>query len=235
MLSKLALLMQMPQIDVDLMHHRTADNHPFFGSVVQQFFADARRRHRRLFVVPQLKYGVAICSLPDEFDQYFMSIDAAARRNCKKSARLGYEVRRIDFNSHRGDIQEIRQSATIRQGQVPESYLSGDVGTCTDPKSNSNCHDYAYFGTIRDERLYAYAGCFIAGELCMIQHILGHAKYQQDCVVPLLIVEIARMLYRHYPHVRYYGYGTYFGAAKNMRRFKRKFLFQPHVVSFRLN
>src|SRR5262249_38502859 len=50
----------------------------------------------------------------------------------------------------------------------------------------------------------------------------------------LLILEVAREIYASYPTVKYYAYGTYFGASESMRRFKRKFLFYPHRVTWKL-
>jgi GNAT superfamily N-acetyltransferase len=95
-------------------------------------------------------------------------------------------------------------------------------------------HDYPYFGITRDGRLYAYAGCFVAGEFCEIQTIYGHAAHQPDGIIPLLITSIAECLIRDYSEVKYYSFGSYFGANETMRRFKRKFGFQPHKVTWKL-
>jgi RimJ/RimL family protein N-acetyltransferase len=44
------------------------------------------------------------------------------------------------------------------------------------------------------------------------------------------LVKIAEDLYASYPSVKYYAYGTYFGARAPMRKFKRKFQFFPYHV-----
>jgi hypothetical protein len=87
---------------------------------------------------------------------------------------------------------------------------------------------------VREGRLYAYLGCMIAGEFCGIEQIFGHAKFQGDAVVPLLIVSLAEHLRTAHPRVKFYAYGGYFGAQETMRRFKRKFLFLPHRVDWLL-
>jgi hypothetical protein len=124
----------------------------------------------------------------------------------------------------------------MRQGRrVPKEYLSGKVAPCTDPTSQNPTHDYPYFGVFVSEKLVAYAGCFIGGDVCLLQHILGHAEWLEKSVVPFLIIEIVRYLLERHPHVKYYAYGTYFGAGETMKRFKRKFDFVPHYVTWVLD
>jgi hypothetical protein len=227
---------QMPRVSVDLMLAATANNDRFYHNLVQQHFVEARKRHPRLLLVPQMVYGVALCPLPPKFDDYYMRIEASARRNHKKACREGCSVRRIQFNEHLDEIREIRRSADVRQGRLmPEEYRSGVVMPCTDPPSRTNLHDFPFFGVFFGEKLIGYAGCLVAGEICIIQHILGHADHLTVGVVPLLIIGIAQHLYEQFPSVRYYAYGTYFGAGETMRRFKRKFGFQPHRVDWMLD
>jgi GNAT superfamily N-acetyltransferase len=225
----------LPRIRINLMQHATRENDPFFDTVVRKFYQDARRRHRKFPLVRTMEVGVAVCRLPDSFDEYLRQIEAAGRRNYKKAGREGCSFRRIAFNDHLDDIKEIRQSSEFRQGRrMPDSYLADNVKPCTDPASCNPLHDYAYFGVFREGKLIAYAGCLISGELCMINHILGHADSLELGVVPYLIVELARYLREHHAAVRSYAYGTYFGASESLRRFKRKFLFLPHRVQWAL-
>ena len=223
---------RMPVVTVDLMHPATAGNDPFFARVVTDFHRLACSRHPKFPLVRRMTAGVALCPLPPAFDPYLARvIEPAARRNVKKAVREGCTFRRIRFNDHLDGVRAIRQSAAVRQGRaVPAAYLRGDVRPTADPPSRSPLHDYPYFGVFHADQLVAYAGCLIAGEVCLIEHILGHAAWQDRNVVPLLIVETARHLYEHHPQVRYYAYGTYFGASDTLKRFKRKFGFMPHRV-----
>lgn len=227
-------LIRLPRVDINLNHAETVGNDPFYGRIVREFYETTRRRHPKFPLVKRYEYGVALCTIPKEFEAYFMMIEAAARRNFKKAERNGYVFSKIDFNNHLGDIKEIRQSTDVRQGSVASEILNGKVTRCSNPASTTNIHDYPYFGILKDGRLVAYAGCLVAGELCMIEHILGHAARQSDGIVPALIISIARYVMEHYPSVKYYGYGTYFGAGRTMRRFKRKFGFVPHRVKWTL-
>lgn len=229
-LRDLAEFPRLPRATVHLMAERAAGNHPFYAWLVDEFYAEATLRHPKLPFVRQLEYGVALCELPESFDAYFANLPGSARRNCRKAERLGHEVRRFDYNAALDDVREIWLSAPVRQGPVPAPVRDGLVAPSSDPPSLDPCHDFAYYGVFQEGRLRAYAACRILGEFCDLCELYGHAGYESDGVVPLLIVGVARELYARHPAVRHYGYGTFFGASDSLRRFKRKFLFEPHRV-----
>jgi hypothetical protein len=225
----------MPRVRVNLMFHRTQENDPFFARVVSDFYAQATARRPSLPLVRRMSHGVALCRLPDTFERYFMSVEGSARRNYKKACRTGCRVVRIQFNDHLDAIRDVRLSTPLRQGRpMPDDYSNGIVRPVSDPPSRNPCHDFPYFGVFAGDTLIGYAGCLVAGELCHIEHILGHAEYANLGAVPLLIIGIAKELYRSHAHVKYFAYGTYFGAGPTMRRFKRKFRFMPHRVDWEL-
>jgi hypothetical protein len=226
---------RLPRVEVDLQCAGTAGNDPFYERIVRDFYREARQRHRKFPLVRQYEYGFCLCALPRNFDDYFRLIEGAARRNYKKSLRLGYQFARLDYNAHVDEIAAIIGSTDARQGRpMPAHLLSRASAGISDPPSRSDRHDYPYYGIFREGRLYAYASCLIAGELCAIQTIFGHADYQDDGIVPMLIISLAECAIRDYPHVRYYAYGSYYGASVTMQRFKRKFGFMPHVASWNL-
>lgn len=226
---------RLPRIEVDLQCAETADNDPFYERIVRDFYREARQRHRKFPLVRQYEYGFCVCILPRNFDDYFRLIEGAARRNFKKSLRLGYCFARLDYNAHVEEIAAIIGSADARQGRsMPAKLLSRTNDSNNDPPSRSDRHDYPYYGIFREGRLYAYASCLVAGELCAIQTIFGHADYQDDGIVPMLIIGLAECAIRDYPHVKYYAYGSYYGASATMQRFKRKFGFMPHIAHWTL-
>lgn len=225
---------RLPRATIDLMYAATRDNDPFYARIAIEFWTSATRRHRKFPLVGAMTHGVALCRLPATFEEYFRLIESSGHRNCRKAERLGYRFERIEYNRYLADIRAIRQSTDVRQGQLSEDLLGGDVRPCADPPSRSPTHDYAHYGIVRDGTLWAYAGCLISGELCMLEHILGHAARLNDGIVPLLITGIAREMVERHPSVRYYGYGTFFGGGETMRRFKTKFAFLPHRVTWRL-
>lgn len=225
-------LRKLPAVSVDVMLGETEMNDPFYGELVRKFLVDVHRRHRRFPLVRAMVHGAALCVLPDSVDDYFRMIEAAGRRNVKKCRRLGYVFKRISYNDYLRDISEIRRSAPTRQGALPSEFLAEELKPCTDPPTLTDVHDYAYFGVLLDGTLVAFAGCLVAGELFSVEQVYGHADHLSDGVVPLLMVDMAGYAKEHYPRVRYYMYGTYFGAGQTMRRFKRKFGLNPHRVQW---
>ena len=225
-------LLRLPSVSINLMHGATQGNDPFYGDLVGKFHRNTQKRHRKFPLLRQYAHGVALCVMPADFDAYLAALESSARRNFKKSLRNGYTFQRIAFNEFLGDIAEIRRSTDVRQGAMSRDFLEKEVEPCRDPPSRAEVHDYPYFGVVKDGKLVAYAGCLVAGEAFVIEQIFGHAAYQSDGIVPMLLIGMAEYAFAHCPRVRYYVYGTFFGAGPTLRRFKTKFRFLPHRVKW---
>jgi len=222
----------MPRVSVDLMCRETAANDSFYEDLVRDFHAATRKRHPKFPLVKMDEFGVALADLPKSFDEYFMMIEASARRNFKKAKRKGYKFKRIDYNAFLDDVREIWQSTDVRQGRMPEKFLKGEVSPSSNPPSRTNTHDYPYFGVVLGDKLVSYAGCVVSGEICMIEQLYGHADHHAEGVVPMLIIGIAGYVIDNFPCVKYYGYENFLGAGRNLRRFKKKFKFLPYHVKW---
>ena len=179
-------------------------------------------------------HGVAAHKLEEDFDAYFKVLDGQARRNYRKALKKGFTAQRIKYNDYLDDVREILCSTDTRQGKMPEDVLKGKVKRNTNPPTESAYHDYPFYGVLKEGKVYAYAGCFVAGEVCMLETIYGHADFLNEGIVPLLIIFIAEDIYKHYPHVKYYAYGKFFGAGDSMRRFLRRFRFDPLQINWEL-
>lgn len=228
LMKRLSELISLPYVEINLRGGETKGNDPFFGWVVRNFHRTSTRRHPKFPLIRHYEYGITLCPLTGNFDDYFKAIESAARRNYKKACRLGYVFERIDCKQYVDDMTAIVRSTPVRQGRpMPARFFTDGISAPDNPASNSNLHDYPYFGIVRDGRLHAYASCLIAGDICSIETIYGHADHQADGIVPMLLIDIARTMVKHNPDVKYYSYGTYFGASETMQRFKRKFGFIP--------
>jgi len=225
-------IFNLPKVSINLMLEKTQSNDPFYAAVVKKFYALANARHAKLFFAKQYEYGFALCRLPESFEDYFHALKKSARWNYRKATRLGYEVKRFDVNSRLEDIADIWRSTPVRQGKLPKVIREGRVVAVNDPPSRSPFHDYYYVGVFGHGKLLAYASCAIMGELCNLNDLYGHVEHEQDGLVPLLLIKIAEEIFTSYPSVKFYAYGTYFGARAPMRRFKRKFQFYPYRVSW---
>lgn len=225
----------LPRISINLMLAETRKNDQFFRTVTTEFYINARRRHSKFPLVRQMEIGLATCMLQAETKKYSDRLDSAARRNLKKAARLGYRFEHIDYNAHLPAITAIHQSTPVRQGRdMPADLFDSAATPHCNPASTNSCHDYPYFGIFKESQLVAYASCFVAGEICALNTIFGHSDYLSDGVVPMLIASIGDDIPTRHPAVKYYTYGQYFGASETLKRFKRKFLFQPQRVTWTL-
>lgn len=225
----------LPRISINLMMAETRTNDEFFRTVTKEFYINARRRHSKFPLVRQMEIGLATCMLHGETKKYSERLDSAARRNLKKAVRLGYRFEYIDYNSHLPAITAIHRSTPVRQGRdMPADLLDGAAAPHRNPPTMNSCHDYPYFGIFKENHLVAYASCFVAGEICALNTIFGHSDYLADGVVPMLISSIGDDIPTRHPDVKYYTYGLYFGASETLKRFKRKFLFQPQRVTWTL-
>ena len=231
----LAILFNSPKINISLFLNKTKDNVSFYREITQKYYLDAIRRHPKLPLFGTLTRGVAVCSLDKTYDEYFRDIESSGRRNVKKAIRKGYTFELISFNEHIDDIWEIRRSASVRQGKMPDELIQNRPSKINDPKSKTNFHDFQYYGVFNNEKkLVAYAGCFSAGEMIELSHYYGHDAFKSDGIVPLLITSIAQHTIKTKPHVKFYVYGGTLGASNTLKRFKKKFGFFPHTVNWNL-
>lgn len=223
-----------PRVTIDLKLAETAGNAPFYEAAVHRVYREAQRPHPKFWLVPRMKYGVALQVLPATYEAYQKSRGKTARQNVAKARRQGYVVSRIDYNAHLDAVRTINRSTSQRQGPMPEALLREKPRPIDDPPSRSNVHDHVYYGVFRGDRLLAYSACLFAGEAAMITIIFGHAGHLKDGIVPLLIDGMAADAYARFPNARYYIYDMFYGGSETFRRFKRKFGFTPHVARWRL-
>lgn len=221
-----------PQLEINLFRNAAKENNPFYFETVNEFYHSAVKRHPKFPFIRRLQYGMALLSLPADHDDYLKMLAGSARRNIKKAKRQGYEFKRINYNDYLEDIAEIHGSTPVRQGEMDPEFLNQKLKPIDNPESIDQRHDYPYFGVLKEGKVVAYAGCLVAGEMLLLATIFGHDKYKSDGVVPFLIAGIAAYKYANYPHVKYYVYDKYYGASESLRRFKRKFCFEPHTVSW---
>lgn len=225
------LIFSSPTIALSLRLDAAKQNHPFFASMANKYYQDATTRHPKMPLFGKLTRGVAVCELKGDFDIYLNGIESSGKRNVKKAKRLGYTFKLIDFNSHLDEVWDIRKSTAVRQGAMPKEFLNNRPQKHQNPTSNSNIHDYPYFGIFNEtDQLVAYAGCFLAGDVIELSHYYGHAEHQKNGIIPLLITSIAEYVIVHHPHIKAFTYGGYIGASPTLKRFKKKFNFLPHRV-----
>ncbi|WP_286234349.1 hypothetical protein [Thalassotalea sediminis] len=230
------LIQSMPHIDINLMLDECQENDSFFSQITEECFNEATSRHPKLPLIKKRQFGMALFELNDQPDSYMKAVESSARRNYKKAVRNGFTFKRINFNEYIDDIWDIRRSAKVRQGAMPESFITNRPAEVCIPKSSTSTHDYPHFGIFNNAgKLVAYAACIVAGELIEVEHVYGHSDFQNYGIVPMLYISIAEYAVNHFTKAKYYAYGTFLGASDTMKRFKKKFKFLPHKVSWHLS
>jgi len=227
----LGMLFSLPSVTLHLKASLAKDNDPYFLKLVNDFFSETRRRHPRYLFFRNFRWGVALQPMEIQLGMQ-PTLESSAVRNQKKALRSGYQFEKIEYNKWLDDIQKIRRSTQIRQGPVDPILLRQPVHPIADPPSLNNIHDYPFFGIFHEGTLVAYASCLVAGEVALIAHILGHADHQDQGIMPLLILGMKDHFLNRYPHVRWYGYGMWFGASESLRRFKKKMGFRPYKANW---
>jgi hypothetical protein len=150
-----------------------------------------------------------------------------ARRRRSRASRLGYEFAEIKRENYSDDIYEINTSTPERQGRPMAAAYQ--VRSNYGPLPEYKCPRHAvYTYGILKGKLYAYLWLYQVGDLVMISSILGHADYQNDDIMYLLVTEaLAR-------HEGIGFYNRHDGGTEGLRYFKEKLGFKPERIAWKL-
>jgi hypothetical protein len=90
-----------------------------------------------------------------------------------------------------------------------------------------------HVGVFRGGVLVAYSELLYAGEIAVMNRVLGHGDYLADGIMFLLTAGIVEHLKAVHPESRYLYYDMFFGASDGLREFKTHLGFRPHWVRWR--
>jgi hypothetical protein len=230
------LLFQTPKSPLSLMLEKIEGNDSFYKKITINFYKLVTKRRRKMSLFRQMTRAVSVCLLPNSYAVYIKSIESSGHQNVKKAIKNGYTFKTINYNEHLDDIWDIRRSTRTQQGNVPDSSISSRPKASADPKSNTLYHGYPYFGVFDPEnKLEAYTGCLLAGEVIEMSHFYGYADHQKNGVVPLLITSIFNHTIENHPQIKAFIYSGYIGASPTLKHFKKKFNFLPYQIKWSLN
>lgn len=190
------------------------------------------RRHERLRLIQNKRWGVALIPVPAQFDDYYRGPERAhLRKQVGRADRAGFTFARLDAPSRLEEILAINRSATERQGRpMHPAYFDDDtVGRYLERTAD-------VFG-VQDAAgvLRAYFCLRMCGPVACGERILGHADFLSKGVMYLLVAEVVRELSGRRqatgrPEWLYYD--TFPGASPGMRQFKRWVGCEPFRVSW---
>lgn len=138
-------------------------------------------------------WPMSVLPLDRPHDEYLAGLRTGRKRAARAEA-LGYTVREFERADHQGDMNQINQSRSERQGRpMGAAYLADQEWP---PLGEQPCprHRHNVYGVFTARgRLVAYTVVARAGELALVSQILGHGDFETDGIMQLLVTEV----YRH--------------------------------------
>ena len=202
----------------------------FGDAYCRQLYDAFNERHPRLPFLRRKCWGVALLSIPENFEDYLKGRQGAElrlRRN--RCRRLGYHFERIRPLERLGEILQVNLSLPTRQGEaIKETYTRLDSLR-------------GYFGQRNDcfavedrfSTLKAYADVPVVGEVAILSRVLAHADSFPSKVTYLCVTEVIRVLSearRATGFPTWLMYDTFYGGGPGLRYFKERFRFHPYNV-----
>lgn len=174
----------------------------------------------------------SIIEIPGSFDGYLSGpAGYATRRKVRRAEREGYEFREIDPEAWVEDILAVNRSLPERQGRpIDDAYLV--TPTPGRPLANG-CprHREVWFAVIKDDHVVAYTWVYVAGEMCLLNRILGHGDHMEAGVMYRLIAGTIEQLAP--AGIRYVMYERHTSGSPGLRTFKERMGFAPFWVDWR--
>jgi len=200
----------------------------------KSLYTHFNKRHR-LLIIPNKSLGVALLRLPSVSGEYLAgSSRQALRTNCRKAERAGLRFSVIENPiDYLSDVMAIHNSAPVRQGRkMDAAYINQDRVA-----QYLATHKPVYGVIDVQDRLRGYLHLLYAGEVAVINRLLGHQDSLDLGVMYLLIsgaIEEAVDARNKTGFPIFMMYDTYFGAAPGLRYFKDRTGFKPYKVKWRL-
>jgi hypothetical protein len=202
------------------------------GTEARRLYRSFTRRHPRYWVVPSKSWGVGLLKLPEQFSEYARGREMqAVRTNRSKAVASGFRVEKVPAVEYAADVYDVNESMSERQGRVMEdSYLDR-------ARVQAYCERTGdLYGVLnRDGRLRAYTQVVVAGEVALLNRLLGHGDDLDKGIMYLCLTEIVRTMCearRDSGLPLWLMYDTFIGAEPGLRYFKERLGFKPYKVNW---
>jgi len=190
------------------------------------------RRHDRLKVIQNKRWGVALLRLPERFDDYFQHPKQAhLRREFNRASRAGFTFALLDPLARLDEVMAINRSAKERQGRpMHPDYLNEETVRRYFERSAEVFGVADSTGVVQ-----AYLCIRVCGDVVCVERLLGHDDVLKQGVMWVLMVgAIQELVGRRQAEGRptWLMYDTYLGASPGLRQFKVWMGLAPHRVSW---
>lgn len=175
--------------------------------------------------------GCSILELTAPFDAMLAEPRFARwRQEIRRSERAGYVFSEIDPEPWAEDILEVNRSMPERQGRpIDASYLDRPVPRRPAPAGCEH-HRERWFAVQKDGHVVAYAWVYQAGEMCLLNRLLGHADHDKSGQMYRLIAGVIETL--EPAGLRYVMYERHTSGTAGLRAFKERLGFRPRWVDW---
>jgi hypothetical protein len=189
-------------------------------------------RHPRFRIIQNKRWGVAMISLPESFDDYLRGRSKTAlRQNRRRALDAGFTYAVLSPQDRFDEILEINRSAPIRQGRAMAANYSDREQMIRSFEGQTKIR-----GIVDAQgRLRAYALVVRFGDTIVFGRILGHADDLHYGTMYLLVSEAIREsidLKRATGSPLWAMYDTFWGATKGLAYFKERVGFRPYTVDW---
>jgi len=176
------------------------------------------------------KFNISLLPITDflKEEEYLSSVNGknSAAYFSRRCTKMGYTVRSFNPNNQIEEIFTINTSSTERQGRVMDKNYQIKVNEWPTDEENQ------WFGIFSEEgKLVAYVWTYIAGEMVLINRILGHADFLKDNIMYLLMTKVVAAFVQS-DEINYLMYDTFGKVENGLVLFKKRIGFKPYTVNF---
>jgi hypothetical protein len=194
-------------------------------------YRDFTRRHPRWRLIQNKAWGVALVPLPERPEDYLSGIRKKLRRRVERAAEAGFTFGPVDVIARIDEVLAINKSAAQRQGipMHPDYFDEAAVRTYFEWAGPT------YGVTDGAGVLRAYLCLRTAGEVAIVERILGHADALDEGVMYVLTIGAIQDLIERRGadgRPRWFMYDMFSGASEGMRTFKHVIGCRPYRVSW---
>lgn len=200
------------------------------GAEARRAYSSSMRTRGRLPLLRKVTFGLALLPVPDDPQDPFSGPALKNfRSRYRRAQKIGYTFAAFDGPAQLKAVLDIHKSAPERQNlPMDAAYLdAAKVGSYLK-------FSRSLYGVFDGEGvLRAYCHWPVAGDVAIVQRIIGDRRLLRDGIMYFLIGKMALHFAQERKRAGYpcwMGYGSYLAGTTQMRVFKKECGFRPHRV-----
>ena len=199
----------------------------------ERLYRQFTRPHPRYRLIRNKTWGVGLLKLPPDSAAYLRGREMqAVRTNRSKALAAGFRFEIVRARDYFSDVYDVNASLDQRQGrQMDSGFVDRD-------RVRAYCDQAGQLYAVldREGRLRGYAHVIVAGEVALLNRLLGHGADLDKGIMYLCLSEIVRVMCEFRAasgSPLWLMYDTIFGAERGLRYFKERLGFKPYHVRWK--